>query len=133
MVQAFAGCRLKPQEPISEVGCLKGLISNTNQDVLDPFFPVSVCADSHQTAVVRRALALEVRREVKQWLRQKLSLGQEDRHEQTADAPVPVTKRMNRFELIVQDGRLNEWRKGSRPVQEPEVAHTLRSPRSFHQ
>src|SRR5437016_3356254 len=90
---------------------IAGLLPNAAQKELDPVLPFSVLADSQQRAVVLVAVLFEESAEVQERLRQDLPVTQEQADQQPADASIPIDKRMDRLELVVNQGQADQLRR----------------------
>src|SRR3989442_607473 len=88
-------------------GLLGGLVDR-GEEIEQPPAPVSVCPHPLQQIVVGPASALDVGRQVQQRLGQSSSLDQEQRDEEPPHAAVSVNERMDRLELLVYQGALDE-------------------------
>jgi len=82
--------------------------------------PVGIGADAQQRRVVLGAVRLDVRGQIEERLRQAAALSQEQRDEQAADTAVAVEERVDRLELLVHEGALDEIGQ-ARPVLQEEL------------
>jgi hypothetical protein len=67
-----------------------------------------VIGHTTQQSVVVRASGFEERGQIKEWLRQYITLDKKESDEQASDAPVAVEEWMDGLELVVGHGDLDE-------------------------
>ena len=106
------------QDAPHRVGGLARDFDDPAQEKGEPCFPVAAFAHGLEMVVVRLPMLLEVVRQVEHGLVQHAALGQQERDQQPADAPVAVEKRVNGLELHVRERDLDQRRQAVLSVQE---------------
>src|SRR5215208_67307 len=91
-------------------GSILGLTRDACKKVNDPLLPFAPLARGEQSRVVLGAMPLEIGAEVEQWSAEQAPLAEQQRDEQSPDAPIAVEERMDCLELVVQHGEPDERR-----------------------
>src|SRR5438445_5390899 len=92
------------------VRCLTRRSFRTFQKKLAPFLPNSRGADSLKQFIVALTMGLEEKTQIEKRLTQSTFSAEKQRDQQTTKTPVSIKKRVNRFELYVDQSGLDENR-----------------------
>ncbi len=97
-------------DPPCRFGSFSRDVDDATQEEREPGLPSAQIPNGLEVVVVLLAVPLEVVREVKDRLVQDASFREEERDQQTADAPVAVEERVDRLELHMCQSDLDERR-----------------------
>ena len=75
---------------------------------LNPPFPVTVVANGHEPVVILLPMGLEVVAQVQEWPIEHAAFAKQQRDEEAPDTSVAVEERMNRLELCVREGAVDQ-------------------------
>jgi len=99
---------LESEQAVCQFRCVNGLNTHAFEEVLEPRVPIAVRRHPQEEVVVRGACPLEEGGEVEQGLGKQTPLCEEEKREEAPNPSVPVAEGVDRLELIVDDGRLDE-------------------------